>query len=114
MKAEIILVWTTLPGQQAAVQLARQLLEEQYVACAHLLPGGRSLYRWQGAIQDEEEWTLLLKTRQTLYARLEQRIQQLHPYEVPEILATPVVAVLPAYAAWLQEVVPEQPLSGSD
>lgn len=97
----LVLVWTTLPEESLAASVADTLVEEQLAACVHVLPGGRSCYRWQGAIHREVEWTLLIKTRQALYPRLEARLRTLHPYEVPEILLTPVMGSLPDYREWV-------------
>jgi periplasmic divalent cation tolerance protein len=105
---EMILIWSTLPKEDVALRLGQQLVQEQLVACAHLLPAGRSLYRWQGVLHQEVEWTLLLKTRAALYPAVESRLRELHPYEVPEIVATPVVQVWQGYLDWVQDSVPEQ------
>ncbi|MBF0161211.1 MAG: divalent-cation tolerance protein CutA [Magnetococcales bacterium] len=101
MDTELVLVWTTVPDEALAASVAESLLREQLAACVHVLPGGRSFYHWQGALHRDAEWTLLIKTRQALYPVLEQRLLALHPYEVPEILQTPITRCLPAYGAWL-------------
>ncbi|MBF0096056.1 MAG: divalent-cation tolerance protein CutA [Magnetococcales bacterium] len=109
----MILIWSTLPKEEMALQLGQQLVEEQLVACAHLLPAGRSVYRWQGALQQEVEWTLLLKTRESLYSQVERRLRELHPYEVPEIMATAVVQVWQGYLDWVQASAPEQSMENA-
>ena len=106
----MILVWTTVPEEAVATTLADTLVEESLAACVHVLPGGRSCYRWEGKIHREVEWTLLIKTRQRLYPLLEARLLALHPYEVPEIITTPVTQSLPAYWAWLVSVTKEPPV----
>ncbi len=107
LEADLILVWTTFPEEALAISVADSLVDEQLAACVHVLPGGRSVYRWQGEIHRDAEWTLLIKTRQAVYPRLEARLRALHPYDVPEILATPVTRSLPAYQEWLMAVVRE-------
>ncbi|MBF0461505.1 MAG: divalent-cation tolerance protein CutA [Magnetococcales bacterium] len=101
MATDMILVWTTVPAESVAHMLAETVVNEQLAACVHVLPAGRSFYRWQDQLQQEVEWTLLMKTRQAVYPRLEARLRSLHPYELPEILATSVTHVLPAYGAWV-------------
>jgi periplasmic divalent cation tolerance protein len=95
------LVFTTLPTSDAAVTLARTLVEERLAACANILPAVRSIYRWQGKLQDENEVLLLLKTRSDQLERLKARILELHPYEVPEMLAVPVEAGYSGYLEWI-------------
>lgn len=98
---DAILVWSTVGEESVAETLAETLVAEQLAACVHILPRGRSFYVWQGERHRDEEFTLLIKTRSSLYSALELRLRQLHPYEVPEILATPVAGGLPDYLAWL-------------
>lgn len=95
------LVMTTVDSLQTGEQIARALLDERLVACANLLPGAVSLYRWQGAIERAEEILLLLKTSRNRYRACEARLRELHPYELPEIVAIRPEAVLPAYASWV-------------
>lgn len=96
-----VLVWTNMPDASQAATLAETLVTERLAACVHLFPQGRSFYIWQGEINREPECTLMIKTRKTRYAALEARLQVLHPYEVPEILMTPITQALPAYAQWV-------------
>jgi periplasmic divalent cation tolerance protein len=86
-----------------AVNLARALVEEGLVACANLLPRVRSIYRWGGAVEDEAEVLLLLKTTEARLPALQARVLELHPYEVPEVLALEVAGVNARYLAWLGE-----------
>lgn len=95
------LVLTTLDDPEAAERIAQTLLAERLIACANLLPAGRSIYRWQGAIEQSDETLLLLKTTRNRYRSLEARLKELHPYELPEIVAIEPEAVLPAYASWV-------------
>ena len=94
-----MLVLTTLPNSDAAVELAKAVVDERLAACANLMPAVRSIYRWQGKLHDENEVIVLMKTRQEHFERLKARILELHPYEVPEVLAIPVEQ---GYAAYLE------------
>jgi periplasmic divalent cation tolerance protein len=98
---DALLVFTTLPSADKAAELAKLVVEERLAACANLLPAIRSIYRWQGKLQDENEVLLLLKTRAEHLERLKLRILELHPYEVPEVLAVPVEAGYQPYLDWL-------------
>ncbi|HYY53259.1 MAG TPA: divalent-cation tolerance protein CutA [Myxococcales bacterium] len=98
---DALLVLTTLPGSDTAEQLAKTLVGERLAACANILPALRSIYRWQGKVQDENEVLVLLKTHKANFARLKARILELHPYEVPEVLAIPVEQGHQAYLDWI-------------
>jgi periplasmic divalent cation tolerance protein len=96
-----LVVLSTFPDAEKAAQVARVLVDEQLAACVNLVPSVRSIYRWQGAVQDEAEVLALIKTTAERHAALAARLAALHPYDVPEILALPVAAVHPPYLAWL-------------
>lgn len=81
--------------------MARVLVEAKLAACVNILPAMRSIYRWQGEIQTATEHLLIAKTRVVDYPAIETRIKALHSYELPEVIAVPVVGGLPAYLAWL-------------
>lgn len=98
---DALLVLTTLPNSDVAADLGKTVVNERLAACASLVPALRSIYKWQGGIQDENEVLVLFKTRQTLFEALKQRILELHPYEVPEILAIPVEQAHQPYLDWL-------------
>jgi periplasmic divalent cation tolerance protein len=98
---DALLVFTALPNSDKAADLARALVEERLAACANLIPAVRSIYRWEGKLQDENEVLVLLKTRAENVERLKARILELHPYEVPEVLAVPVESGYQAYLEWL-------------
>ncbi len=99
---EAIQVFTTTASKDDAQRIARALVEAQLAACVQVLGPITSTYRWEGAVETSEEWLVLVKTRRDLYSELEQAIRGLHPYDVPEILAVPIVAANPAYLAWLE------------
>ncbi|HEY0477468.1 MAG TPA: divalent-cation tolerance protein CutA, partial [Kofleriaceae bacterium] len=84
-----------------AARIARTLVDERLAACVNLLPAIRSIYRWQDAISDDAEVLAIIKTTASGYAALAARIAELHPYQVPEILALPLADGHPPYLAWL-------------
>ena len=96
-------VVTAVDTEEKAQEIARALVERRLAACAQVLGPITSTYRWQGQVETAQEWLCILKTREELYEELEQTLRSIHPYEVPEILATPVAAGNPAYLAWLDE-----------
>ena len=99
--AEISVVVATVPDAEVGRRLARSLLQERLIACANLVPGVTSLYRWEGEVQEEDESLVVMKTRSELVPRLIARIPELHPYELPEVLALRVADGLPAYCRWV-------------
>jgi periplasmic divalent cation tolerance protein len=96
-----LLVLTNLPDRAAAESLADALITEQLAACVNILAPCRSVYRWQGAVQHDEEHPMLIKTTEERYAALEQAIRTRHPYELPEIVAVRIERGLAAYLEWL-------------
>jgi len=98
----------TAPDAESAGRVARGLVEERLIACANLLPGATSIYRWQGAVQVEAECLVVMKTREALVPRLLERAAALHPYDVPELLALPVDAGLPEYCRWVLDETAEE------
>jgi periplasmic divalent cation tolerance protein len=102
-EAELLLVLTTAPDAEAAQRLGRALVEERLVACASVVPGLTSIFRWQGRIQSDGEVLLLLKTQRARLSQLERRLPELHPYEVPELLALSVAGGLEKYCEWVVE-----------
>lgn len=98
---DAIVVLTTVANAEEGVALVRGLLERRVIACGTLLPGARSLYRWENKIADEEEVVILLKTRSAALDSLRVAFGELHPYKVPELLALPVHAGLDKYLIWI-------------
>tara|TARA_R110001599_G_scaffold353840_1_gene599759 strand:- start:43582 stop:43932 length:351 start_codon:yes stop_codon:yes gene_type:complete len=96
-----ILLMTNCSDEASAIILARKLLEQKLAACVNILPRVRSMYHWQGEIVSEDEFTVLIKTVRARYAELAQMINVLHPYEVPEIIALPIIAGSAEYLEWL-------------
>ena len=98
---DAVVVLVTAPTAELAAELARAVVEERLAACGNVLPGVRSIYRWEGKVQDEPEVLLVLKTRRDRFAALRDRILALHPYELPEVIALPVEAGSDAYLDWI-------------
>jgi periplasmic divalent cation tolerance protein len=97
----VLIVLTNCPDADVADRLARTLVEGRLAACVNQLPAVNSTYRWQGAVERAVEVPLLIKTTQERLLEVQEAIRTLHPYEVPEIIAIPVVAGLPAYLRWV-------------
>ena len=102
---ETLLVITNLPDADSAKQVARQLVEQRLAACVNILPGLRSVYRWQGVIEQADEQLLLIKTTRSACPALQARLLELHPYELPELLAVEAADGLPAYLQWVADAV---------
>ncbi|WP_345207579.1 divalent-cation tolerance protein CutA [Fodinibacter luteus] len=94
-------VHVTAPDAATAARLARLLVDERLAACVQVVPGVRSTYRWEGAVETAEEHLLLVKSTAALFEAVRQRVRAEHPYDTPEVLAVPVVAVDASYAGWL-------------
>ena len=100
---EALIVFSTFANEADAARVARVLVEERLVACANLLPGARSIYRWKDEVKDEPEVVVLMKTRKQDWTALLSRLHDLHPYETPECVAVRIAAGAPRYMAWLDE-----------
>ena len=108
----VVVVLTNLPDSDSAFNLGRHLVEHGLAACANVLGPVRSVYRWQGKVEQASEVPLLIKTTTERYAALEQAIVRLHPHEVPEIIALPVETGLAAYLAWVATQTDSAPATG--
>jgi periplasmic divalent cation tolerance protein len=100
---DAIEIHVTMPDPERATALARTLVDESLAACVNVVPGVRSIYRWEGKIQEDDEVLCLIKTRPAIFDRVRRRILELHPYDVPEILAFAVDEGSPAYLDWLRD-----------
>lgn len=98
-----LLVLTTYPDHEGALALAKTLVDERLAACVNIQAQMTSVYRWEGEQTSGTEHLLLIKTRDERYAALEQRLRELHPYELPEIIATPITKGLAGYLDWIDE-----------
>jgi periplasmic divalent cation tolerance protein len=99
--AEYIQVSMTVDKRETARTIGREAVESRLAACVQIVGPISSTYRWKGHIEEAEEWLCLLKTREDLFEQLEQKLRALHPYEVPEIVAVPLVAGNPNYLQWI-------------
>lgn len=111
MPAEIIQVVTTTADKESADKIALQVLQRRHGACVQISGPIESSYWWNGRIETAREYTLTIKTLKEKFPQVEQTIIEFHPYDQPEILATPVVAIAADYAAWLQEQLKAPPVS---
>ena len=98
-----IVVLCTCGSTEEADRIARMLVEQRLAACVNILPGARSIYRWRGAIESTAEWLLIIKSRRESFDRLRDALERAHSYEVPEILALPVVEGSTNYLNWLDQ-----------
>ncbi len=96
-----IVVLSTADSEESAATLAKALVEQRLAACVNIIPGARSIYRWQGKVEDAAEWILVIKSRRDLFDRLREAIAKAHSYEVPEVIALPVVDGSESYLAWI-------------
>jgi periplasmic divalent cation tolerance protein len=101
--ARILAVFVTCPNRRVAEAIGRTLVEERLAACANIIPGLTSIYRWQGKVCRDSEVLALLKTRRSCFPKLARRVRELHPYSVPAIVALPVAHSSPAYLSWVAE-----------
>jgi len=98
-----LLVLCTCPDQATAQNIAGQLVDRALAACVNILPGLTSVYQWQGKRETTQEHLLLIKTADTVYPALEQAITELHPYELPEVIAVPIAQGLNGYLQWIEQ-----------
>ena len=98
---DVIVVLTNLPDRAAALKLAQELVTKRLAACVSVLAECTSVYRWKGDVESATEVPVLIKTRAERYAEVEAAIRRLHPYELPEIVAVPVVRGLDEYLEWV-------------
>ena len=97
----VIAVLTNLPDSDSAFNLAREVVRLRLAACANVLSPATSFYRWEGRDEQATEFPVLIKSTRERYPELEQAIRRLHPYELPEVIAWPIEAGLPAYLDWV-------------
>ena len=97
-----IVVLSTCGSAEEAERIARALVEKRLAACVNVMPAVRSFYRWKGAIEDEPELLLVIKSSRGLFDQLRAEIERLHSYEVPEVIAVPVVDGSEGYLEWLE------------
>jgi len=101
---EHIVVFITAPGEEEAAALSHVLVEARLAACVNIVKGIRSIYRWQGKIEDEGEVLMIAKTRRDLFVPLMTKVKRMHSYTVPEVIAFPIIESSTDYLDWLDEV----------
>jgi periplasmic divalent cation tolerance protein len=104
---EFIIIFVTAGSAAEAETIAKTLIEEQLAACVNILPPIRSIYRWEGKLTDDQEWLVLIKTRAERFSAVEARVKALHSYQIPEVIALPIVQGAAGYLRWLLESVSE-------
>ena len=103
--AEVVVLVTTASEDEAA-NIGRALVQSGLVACANIVPRIRSIFRWEGKVEEERECLLVLKSQSDHFDQLCKRIRELHSYSVPEIIALPIADGLPEYLAWVRDMTP--------
>jgi periplasmic divalent cation tolerance protein len=103
MSEAILLVLSTFPDIETARRIARQLVAENFAACANIIPAVESIYRWQGNLEQGTEVLAFFKTGATRYAAFQAKLKSLHPYDIPEIVACPIDKAWPEYSRWVIE-----------
>jgi len=101
MTTEYITVFITAPNEEEAARISHAIVGERLAACVNIIRSVRSIYRWQGRIEDEQEVLMFVKTKRTLFERLQGRVKELHSYAVPEIIGLAVVEGSKQYLDWL-------------
>lgn len=99
---DYIIVLTTCNSSEIASSIAESLVSNKLAACVNVINSVESIYQWQGKIEHDKEILLIIKTRKSLYSQLEQAIQELHDYELPEIIAVPIDTGEKNYLNWIQ------------
>jgi periplasmic divalent cation tolerance protein len=99
--ADFVVVLITAPNEDDAVKMANDLVASRLAACVNIIRNIRSIYRWQGKIEDEAEVLMVVKTKREFFRDLEKRVKETHPYTVPEIIALPILEGSAEYLQWL-------------
>ncbi len=100
---EYIMVFITAPKEDEAARIAKDIVTSRLAACVNIVNGIRSIYRWRGEIEDENEVLMIVKTRRGLFGELTKRVKEIHSYSVPEIIALPIEEGSEEYLKWLRE-----------
>jgi periplasmic divalent cation tolerance protein len=107
--ADFVVVLITAPNEEDAARMANDLVGSRLAACVNIIKNIRSIYRWQGKIEDEDEVLMLVKTRKEHFKDLEKRVREHHSYDVPEIIALPIIDGFEKYLGWLKEETAREP-----
>ncbi len=100
---EALLALSTFPDEETARNIVRELVEARLIACGNILPHVESIYRWQGKVEVSREALVLFKLSSSSYRLFEEKLRQLHPYDVPEILSVDITHGSPDYLRWIVE-----------
>lgn len=103
MMPEFLIAFCTFPSLDVATNVTKEMVKAGLVACGNILPKIHSIYRWEGKLESNDEVLAIFKLAGHRYAEFEDRLRNMHPYEVPEIIAMPVTHALPAYLEWVKE-----------
>ena len=98
-----VVVFITCPDMESAEKIAKTLVEKKLAACVNLVKVAKSIYRWKGKVEEAEEVLLIAKTKTSLVEQLKKEVKSVHPYQVPEVICTPVIAGLEEYLKWLEQ-----------
>ncbi len=99
---KFLMIYTTLPDKVITKKVAKTLIEENLVACANFF-SIESVYRWKNKLCEDKEYALIMKTRKSLYSKIEKRLKELHPYEIPAIVSYEIKEGLSDYLSWIKE-----------
>ncbi len=108
-KSKYIQVSTTVVKRSDAERIARMLSEKKLSVCTQIIGPITSVYRWEGKLKKSKEWLCIMKTKRTRYKSMEKAIKEIHPYELPEIVAVPIIEGSREYLGWMQEEIQEMP-----
>ena len=97
-----IIIYTTLPDRVVTEEISNTLVNENLVACVNFFPI-RSVYKWKNKLNEDEEYALIMKTRESLYGKVEKRLKELHPYEVPAVVSYRIKDGLKSYLSWIEK-----------
>lgn len=103
MNTKFLIIFCTIPDEDSALAISKALVSEKLAACCNIVRGLRSIYSWKETVHDDSELLLLIKSKTSAFEKLERRIIDLHPYQVPEILAVPVYKGNENYLKWIEE-----------
>lgn len=105
---EFMVVFITAPNEEEAVKISKTLVEEKLAGCINIVKNVRSIYFWQGKIEDDSEVLMIVKTRSELFSKLEEKVKEIHSYTVPEIIGIKIKKGSESYLRWLDEVTNER------
>lgn len=107
MESDFCVILVTAPDREVAGTIGRSLVEASLVACATLLPGATSIYRWENTVHEDTEVQMILKATRGKFDDIVSKIRGIHPYDVPEIIMLPITGATASYLAWIDEVAGE-------